>query len=85
MSFGKTLAGVGQTNPSRHWWKYLVNIDWKIDSTNVSRKIASTDISWQMFPAYFDKKTLFDVDWKNSLSWYRFKNIISCGQANNPS
>jgi len=62
MSFEKTLADVGQTNSSRRWLKNLANIGWKLDSTNVSRKIAPTDVSWQIFPAYFDKLYLMSTE-----------------------
>jgi len=48
MSFEKTLAMLAKQT--------LANIGWKIDSTNVSQKIAPIDISWQIFPAYFNKK-----------------------------
>jgi len=37
VSVKKTLTDVGKKN--------LVNIDWKIDSTNVSQKIAPADVS----------------------------------------
>jgi len=77
MSFEKILADVGKKN--------LVNIGWKIDSTNVSRKIALADISWQILSTYFDKKNLFDVDQKIALIDVGLKTSLVVIRQNNPN
>ena len=77
MSAKKTLVDVSKKN--------LANISWKIDSTNVSLKIALA-ISWQIFSAYFDqKKILFDVDQKIASVDVGLKTSLVVVKQNNPS
>ena len=77
MSAKKTLADVGKKN--------LANIGWKIDSTNVCQKISLADVNWQIFQAYFDKKTLFDVDRKIVLVDVGLKTSLVVVRQKNPS
>ena len=77
MLFEKTLANVSKKN--------LAIIDWKIDSSNVCRKIVPADVNWQIFWAYFDKKTLFDVDRKIALVDVDLKISLVVVRQNNPS